>query len=386
MDGTLLAGATVVMLIRKFAQADRIRLLGRRSTAKRRVWERTLGAVKTSQRADTAPVVSLQHLSKVYQPTPGWMRALVRTTIRRDIRALQDVSLDVHSGEILAVVGPNGAGKTTMFKTIIGLTTPSAGSVTVLGRDAHHDSHAVRRQVGWMPADSRSLFLRLSCRENLWFHGRLHGIPTQALSRRIEQVLEQVGLGDRQRNAAHSLSSGMRARLLLARAILHTPRLVILDEPTGAVDPIAAHDLLGLITSLVREEGLAALISSHRLEEIEALRSHVVLLDGGMVRYHGDLDTLRAGWSRPQVEITSDTQQAAARVLSLLQSYGPAETLADCVVRYSLAADETVGSVLHLLGPLTASITSVVEARLPLRDMLARIYSNEADTAEHAAR
>jgi ABC-2 type transport system ATP-binding protein len=324
----------------------------------------------------TDPIVDLRSLCKVYSPTPPWMRMLVRTNIRSDIHALTDVDLRLERGQILAVVGPNGAGKTTMFKTMIGLTTPTSGTARILGYDAHEHDTDMRRRLGWMPAEDRSLFLRLTCWENLFFHGRLQHMPRRRLKARIGEVLAQVGLEKRAQSAAQSLSAGMRARLQLARAILHEPDLLVLDEPTAAVDPVGAHELLALITSLVSDHGLAVLLSSHRLEEIEALQSDVVLLDGGRIRYRGDLGTLRLEWSRPQVELAFGAQAHAHAARELLQCEGSAlDGRGDAAFRYPLQPGEHLGAVLVRLGGLSRHLISANDVELPLRDLLAEVYS-----------
>ncbi len=320
------------------------------------------------------PVVSLRGLSKTYQPTPPLMRFLVRTAIRDDVVALDGVDLEVRAGEICAVVGPNGAGKTTMFRILTGLTTPTGGTADVLGLDAHHESLQVRRVIGWMPAEDRSLFMRLTCQENLHFHGRLQGLGRRELRQRIPEVLEQVGLGDRANDAIFALSAGMRSRIQLARALLHRPALLILDEPTGAVDPVGAHQLLEVISTLVREHRLAALISSHRLEEIEALHSHVVLLDHGRIRYQGDLDELRRDWDRPQVELTFRTAEAARAAETLLIGGDHTVEVEGTKALCRLGADATTGDLLARLDGLTSEIVHVRELAIPLRDLLAQIY------------
>ena len=333
-----------------------------------------------SASAGIEPIVRVEGLSKIYRPTPAWMRALVRTAIRSDVVALDGVSFAVGRGEVCALVGPNGAGKTTTFRVLVGLTTPSAGRASVMGLDCETESVAVRRLVGWMPAEERSLLMRLTCAENLYFHGRLQGLKGDDLRSRIVSTLDRLGLGDRAEDAVVSLSAGMRARLQLARALLHDPIVLVLDEPTGSVDPVAAHELLGIITSIVKERGLAAVISSHRLEEIEALQSHVVLLDDGQVRYDGDLEALRRTWDRPRLELrfggAAEARDAVARVQA--SGAGEAEVLDGGTVIVTALGGATVGRVMDSLGPLLASVTDVREVTTPLRDVLAQMYRRGA--------
>lgn len=332
---------------------------------------------RADDEVQTEPVVSLRGLGKIYAPTPRWMRFLVRSTITSPIVALSDVDLDVCAGEICAVVGPNGAGKTTMFRILVGLTTPSSGHATIGGLDVHTQSLGVRHLVGWMPSEDRSLFLRLTCWENLYSHGRLHGLPRRTLVRRIPDTLAQVGLGDRIDSAGLALSAGMRARLQLARALLTRPRLLLLDEPTASVDPLGAHRLLGFIMRLVDEHQMAALISSHRLEEIEALHSNVILLDQGHVRFRGDLDALRTRYDQAQLGLeftTPESAREAAQALALnssIQRMGPT-SLVCCPHR-----ETTAGELLEQLGPLITQVHRIREHHRPLRDVLADMYKEE---------
>jgi ABC-2 type transport system ATP-binding protein len=339
---------------------------------------------------DTAAedVIVLSGLTKTYEPTPRWMRLFARTHVRGNVRALDGVDLTVRAGEICAIVGPNGAGKTTLFRIIVGLTTPTAGDGKVLGLDIEHDSEDIRQAVGWMPSEDRSLLMRATSRENLQMHGRLQGMRRRELAQRIPEVLRAVDLLPQVDSVVAGLSAGMKARLRLARALLPGPRALILDEPTGAVDPIAAHALLKLIMELVERDGLAVLISSHRLEEIEALQSQALLLDKGQVKHSGDLDTLRKQWDIPQLELvfahTAAARHAAAELVALgLDVSSPPD---DVAVRCRLRAGDRVGEVLAGLGPLTSSIQHVREIPMPLRDLIARVYSRQGSQTESKAR
>jgi ABC-2 type transport system ATP-binding protein len=337
-------------------------------------------AVSDKEIAGGDGVIVLSGLSKVYEPTPRWMRVFARTHVKVPTRALHRVDLTVRAGEICAIVGPNGAGKTTMFRIIVGLTTATGGRGSVLGLDVARDSEQIRQVVGWMPAEDRSLLMRATCRENLQLHGRLQGMPRRELPDRIGEVLESVGLTAQIDAVVASLSAGMKARLRLARALLPRPRALILDEPTGAIDPIAAHGLLGLIMDLVAEQRLAVLISSHRLEEIEALQSMALLLDQGQIKYAGDLDQLRRQWDTPQVELEFPDRETAGHAAAELVARGYAITPDVATVRLALNPGERVGAVLVELGPLTNSIRHVREIPMPLRDLIARVYAKQGAT------
>jgi ABC-2 type transport system ATP-binding protein len=326
------------------------------------------------------PSIAVKDLTKIYDPSPTWMKLLVRSNVTSSVVALDGINFEVGPGEICAVVGPNGAGKTTTFRILLGLTTPTSGTATVTGYDAQHESVAVRRMVGWMPGQDVSLLMRLTCTENLRFHGRLQGLKGPDLKARIADALAKVGLAHAAEYSVFALSSGMRARLQLARALVHSPKVLILDEPTGAIDPVAAHELLGLIISIVEEERLACMISSHRLEEIEALHSHVVLLDKGRIRYDGDLDELRTIADRHQLDIRFATNEGARQARKLIEASGLGESVSveDAMVTTVLSSsDTTVGDVLAALESVVPEVVHLQEVQRPLRDVLADMYRED---------
>ena len=304
------------------------------------------------------------------------MRVFVRSPTQNSVKALDDVTFSVDRGQLCAVIGPNGAGKSTLFRILTGLTTASGGRSSVLGMDPRSDAHRIRRYVGFMPAEERTLFLRHTSWENLRFHGRLQGIDERKLKRRIGEVLEIVGLGEARDRIGFALSSGMRARLMLARAILHEPQVLILDEPTGAIDPIGAHEFLELIIRITTEHGTATLLSSHRLEEIDALRDNVLLLDRGKVVFWGDLDHVKEVVKHRIYQIECVTFEGAQRVAAALGArVGPS---IDIVREGSLVyfpAPE--GSLFELswLADVGGDVESVSLRKLSLRETISELLT-----------
>ena len=319
--------------------------------------------------------VSVRDLSKFYDPTPGWMRLLVRSSTRKPVVALDSVTFEVNAGQICAIIGPNGAGKSTLFRILTGLTTPTGGETKVLGMNPVTDAHRIRRYVGFMPAEDRTLFLRHNCRENLRFHGRLQGMEGKALKRKTDEMLEVVGLWEARDRTGFALSSGMRARLMLARAILHEPKVLILDEPTGAIDPVAAFDLLKVIQEISSERNLATLISSHRVEEIEALRDNVMLLDRGRVVYWGDLETVRQTWERTRYEVSFSSQEARESAIRRLDGINGAEVERIGDEGISLVTDEETGRLLARLQNELHAIRSMTQSQMPLRELLRSVLA-----------
>ncbi len=337
---------------------------------------------------DNSEGIVVSHVDKTYYPSPTWQKLLVKSNIASPVTALRDVSFTIDPGEIVGMVGPNGAGKTTTFRIIVGLTTPTSGTARVKGYDATSESTAVRSLVGWMPGDDRSLLMRLTCAENLRFHGRLQGMQGRRLERRIRDTLEAVDLGHATEKTIFALSAGMRARMQLARALLHEPPVLVLDEPTGTIDPVAAHGLLELIKSIVRDQGIATILSSHRLEEIESLQSRVILLDRGTIRYDGDLETLRQRLDRPCIVVKFTQDELAARAAKTLTTSGVAavvDLVDDASIRLILDHGTPAGSVLTELDSMLSDVVQVSDVQRPLREILADFYGAYADEQQRRA-
>ena len=327
-------------------------------------------------RAEPRLSIEVREVSKVFVPAPRWLRMMVKSPIKTDIQALRSVSLAVEPGEVCALVGPNGAGKTTLFRILVGVTTPTTGSASVLGHDVVTDSLAIRRQVGWMPTSDQSLFQRHTCSDNLRFHGRLHGLAGSELEMAVGEILEMVGISGAADNAVISLSAGMKARLLLARSLLHKPQILILDEPTASVDPVASLGIINLVMEIVRERGLAAIISSHRLDEIEALHSRVLLLHRGEVVHDGDLDDLRAELNRPQLEFTFSSEESAASAARVLEASAAVDgvEVGGSDVHVVPVPGSSTGAILKQLDGRLDDLVSARETIVPLRDVLADVY------------
>jgi ABC-2 type transport system ATP-binding protein len=325
---------------------------------------------RSSARALDRPLVEVHNLTKVYEPTPRWMRLLLKSSISEPVRAVHDLSLEVWPGQMFAVVGPNGAGKSTLFRVLTGLTTPTSGRVVISGIDVVGDARKARRHIGFMPAEDRSLHLRHTVWQNLSFHGRLHGTPPRLLAARIDEVLEVVGLGHVPDRTGHALSSGMRARLQLARALLHKPDILILDEPTAAVDPVGAHELLQLVQRLAVEDHIAVLLSSHRLEEIDALEDNVLFINRGEVVHTGSISSLREVMERPILCLRFDSAVSANRAWAHLTGSEDLELSVEGT-ELRAAGDVRPGVVLQRLGEHLARVESVDRSRLPLQQLIA---------------
>lgn len=239
-------------------------------------------------------MLTIEGLRKVFPPPQGLQRLFARTASTEPVTAIADVDLAVRSGEIVGLVGPNGAGKTTLIKIVSTLLDPTDGRVAIDGRDVVREPDAARAAIGLVLSDERSLYWRLDGRDNLEFFGVMQGLTHHTSRTRADELLERFDLARRDK-LVYGYSSGMRARLSIARAMMSEPRLLVLDEPTRALDPIAAADV-GEILQSAAADGAAILLSSHRLDEIESTCDRLVAMVGGRVRHAGAVSALQADW------------------------------------------------------------------------------------------
>jgi ABC-2 type transport system ATP-binding protein len=196
-------------------------------------------------------------------------------------RALQGVSFQVAEGEIFGLLGPNGAGKTTLLSILSCLLEASAGEVSLLDHKLTLSDRDLRRQVGIVPQEL-ALYGELTARENLEFFGQLYGLAGSVLERRVDEVLSAIGLAERADDRASQFSGGMQRRLNLGAALVHEPRLLLLDEPTSGVDPQSRHHIFEEIRR-VNRAGVTILYTSHYMEEVQALCTRIGIMDHGQL-------------------------------------------------------------------------------------------------------
>ena len=208
-----------------------------------------------------------------------------------ELTALDGVSLALERGECLGLLGPNGAGKTTLIRCIVGRVVPDAGGVTILGEPA--GSPAARMALGWIPQDL-ALYPRLSCRENLEAFGRYHGLRGAGLRTAVDRCLEWAALAERARDRVGGLSGGMKRRLNMAAGIIHSPRVILMDEPTVGVDPQSRNRIFEMIEAL-SAQGISVLYTTHYMEEAERLCDRIAIVDHGRVIALGTRDQLVHG-------------------------------------------------------------------------------------------
>jgi ABC-2 type transport system ATP-binding protein len=214
--------------------------------------------------------------------------------------ALNNISFIVPQGQILGLLGPNGAGKTTLFRLLMGILKPTQGSIHIDGLDAFEDRVAVKRLIGFLP-DEPVFYSYLSGREMLQLSAAMHGLDAAATLQRLEPLIAQLRLADDLGNYAEDYSRGMKKKLGLLLALLHQPKLLVLDEPTNGLDVESTHLFYELIEDLARR-GTTILFSTHLMDHVARLCSHAVIINEGAVVASGSLDQLRANAEQASLE------------------------------------------------------------------------------------
>ena len=228
--------------------------------------------------------IRVSDLSKTYPVSFARIRALFRRTSKTPVEALSHVSLSINSGEVFGLIGRNGAGKTTLTKIIATLVQPTTGSVKVLGCDSVRQDESVRRLIGLATAEERSFYWRLNAIQNLMFFARLHGMSGASAKRRINELFDLLELHEVAQRRFGELSTGNKQRLAVARALLPNPPVLLLDEPTRSLDPLAAARMRELIQSLSQQQAVSILFTSHNLAEVETLCARVAVIRRGRIR------------------------------------------------------------------------------------------------------
>lgn len=236
-------------------------------------------ATKNERHAAVSVIIETFNLSKTYEGAFG----------SQDVAALKDLNLAVHSGEIYGYLGPNGSGKTTTIKLLLGLIFPTSGQIKILGTEAI-TSRKVRQNIGYLPEGAYYPDF-LKGEEILRFYGQLYGLGGKDLEKRIDAVMETVGMTYARKRLLRGYSKGMRQRIGLAQALISDPQILTLDEPTTGLDPIARKEIRDILARL-RDEGKTLLISSHELLEVELISDRIGILSGGVLQTQGPIHEL----------------------------------------------------------------------------------------------
>jgi len=239
------------------------------------------------------------------------MITLANLTKRFGTKTVVDnLSMNVHHGELYGLLGPNGAGKTTTINMIIGALHPDAGSITINGTGKPGEQ-SIKRQIGIVP-QTIALYETLSGERNLDFFGRLYGLQGKELTERIHEALELVNLTERKKERVSKYSGGMKRRLNIAAALLHRPSLLILDEPTVGIDPQSRNSIFESL-NVLKQQGCTIILTSHHLEEAQKLCDRVAILDEGRLLVQDTVDTIIANYGGKSL-LTIETRNGKTKI------------------------------------------------------------------------
>jgi sodium transport system ATP-binding protein len=216
------------------------------------------------------------------------------------VSALNGISFAAGDGRITGLLGPNGAGKSTTLRILYTVLKPDKGSALIDGFNSTEQAHVVRSRIGVLPHAS-GIYQRLTARENIAYYGRLYGLKKPVLNKRIEELVDMLDMGDFADRQAQGYSQGQRIKVALARALVHKPANIMLDEPGTGLDVLSTRALRGYIKQL-RDEGLCILFSSHVMQEVSALCDHVVIIDHGAVVAQGTPEQIKSVSGRDNLE------------------------------------------------------------------------------------
>ena len=308
--------------------------------------------------------IQTQELTKVFHGKSG------------KITAVDALNLRVGVGEIFGLLGPNGAGKTTTVRMLCGLIRPTSGSAVIDGLNVASHSGAVRGRIGLVPEDAGD-HRNLSLREELEYYGALYGLDRQTVRQRSDPLIERLGLGDRVKDRLHAFSKGMRRKFHLIRALLHEPRILLLDEPTAGLDPAVVVEVWELLKSLAAEHHVTVILCSHHLEEVEKLCDRVAIMKQRLL-VEGSLSELSGGRRRYHVELAAD----AAGFLQTLQAIDGVEqaTAQNNRLRFALCG-EPPQILPRLVRTLVESGAPILQVTTETRDLRSLYLSTVGETS-----
>ena len=311
-------------------------------------------------------VIETESLTKVYE---GALRG-------QDVHALKGVSLTINRGEIFAYLGPNGSGKTTTIKLLLGLIFPTGGKLRILGK-TDVNAATVKRNIGYLPEGAYYPEF-LEGEEVLRFYGQLYGMGGRELEKRIAEVLETVGLTHARKRLVRGYSKGMRQRIGLAQALLSDPQILILDEPTTGLDPIARKEIRDILVNL-RDRGKTLFVSSHELLEIEMISDRVGILFEGELKVLGTIDELLT-----DRDVTLEIENTDSENVERFRNAGIAvEDSVENKLLLRVPATMSVFSALDMCRQMNVKLVSVRPRRETLEELFVRVVGAAGKAKEN---
>ena len=302
-----------------------------------------------------------------------------------DVEAVRGIDLEVATGEIFGFLGPNGAGKSTTIKILCTLASPSDGEARVAGHDVTRERDEVRRHIGLVFQDT-TLDDYLTAEQNLKFHAELYGIPSASVAPRLQQVMEMVGLWERRTSLVQTFSGGMKRRLEIARGLMHSPRVLFLDEPTVGLDPQTRASIWKYIRELEQRETITIFMTTHYMDEAEYC-DRIAIIDHGKIVALGTPEDLKAKVGKDRVQIRTADDDAAMAALETKLGIDSAKH--EGMITFAVAGGEAF--VPKLFAELGVPIRSINVARPTLDDVFmshtgTTIRDAEAQSGAHANR
>ena len=296
-----------------------------------------------------------------------------------DVEAVAGIDFDVVAGETFGFLGPNGAGKSTTIGILCTLVRPTGGGATVAGHDVSTERDEVRRNIGLVFQDT-TLDGYLTAEQNLRLHAELYGVQRAVVAGRMRQVLDMVGLWERRDSLVRTFSVGMKRRLEIARGLLHSPRVLFLDEPTVGLDPQTRSSIWGYIRELKAREDITIFLTTHYMDEAEYC-DRIAIMDRGRIIVLDTPEALKASVGRDRVQIATDDDEAA--IAALRETFGLEATVAEGLV--TIAVEDGGGFVPRLFAELGVPIRSVSVSRPSLDDVFMSYTGTTIRDAEATA-
>jgi ABC-2 type transport system ATP-binding protein len=312
---------------------------------------------------------------------PGGSAIRVDGLVKRfgTFEAVSGVGFEVPPGETFGFLGPNGAGKSTTISMLCTLLTPTAGTASVAGFDVVRQRMDVRRRIGLVFQDT-TLDDYLTAEENLRFHAELYGVPRNQVAERLDKVMDMVGLSDRRKSIVRTYSGGMKRRLEIARGLLHSPRVLFLDEPTVGLDPQTRNHIWSYINELKRSEAITMFLTTHYMDEAEYC-DRIAIMDNGKIVVMDSPEALKASVGADRVSIATPNDDSAIRLLK--ERFDIDATHSEGAVSFHVAHGEEF--VPRLFAELGIPILSVHVARPTLDDVFMKYTGRTIRDAEASA-
>ena len=306
------------------------------------------------------PIIRTEHLSRFFST----------------VKAVDDLSLEVPAGIVFGFLGPNGAGKTTTIHLLLGLLEPTQGQASVLGFDTRTQADEIRTRIGAL-LEFAGLYERMTAEDNLDFYGRIYHMPAAERRARIKELLTHLDLWDRRKDPVGKWSRGMKQKLAVARALLHHPPLIFLDEPTAGFDPVAAATLRSDLASLVAREGVTVFLTTHNLTEAEKLCAQVGVIRQGKLLTVGNPDELRVRTGGLQAEIVGHGFND--QTLALLQERPEVANVAlhNSHLTIELRGESKIGPLVSLIVRSGGEVEEVRRGKASLEDVFLTLMEEE---------